>query len=274
MIIDGKKIAHTIIETLRMDEVSRGFLAIFCVGSDSITQSFVTQKKKTADALGVDLRVYEFSCDETNDSLRKKIGTIVRSQRCVGALLQLPFPSHISSSYLANTIPLNKDIDMLSVKSLKALQQGSSLIISPAAHVVEHVLSVCGSDLQTFKKIVVVGQGTLVGSPITAWLRMRGLDVLVIDKGDDISSCFDADLVIFGVGKPGLVKASDLKKGACVIDFGYGRHPETGVLQGDVTPDDTSHLGCFTPTPGGTGPILVASLFENFYTCYQYQSKK
>ena len=24
-------------------------------------------------------------------------------------------------------------------------------------------------------------------------------------------------------------------------------------------------LGFYTPTPGGTGPVLVAKLFENFY---------
>ena len=61
----------------------------------------------------------------------------------------------------------------------------------------------------------------------------------------------------------------DLKDGAMVIDFGF--NPSTGSGQvkkvvGDFNSDGAEEKNIFyTPTPGGTGPILVAKLFENFY---------
>jgi len=60
-----------------------------------------------------------------------------------------------------------------------------------------------------------------------------------------------------------------LKDGAGVIDFGYGRD-STGKLIGDfasnlLTDKDKERLAFYTPTPGGTGPILVAELFKNFF---------
>ncbi|KKU19528.1 MAG: hypothetical protein UX29_C0002G0001, partial [Parcubacteria group bacterium GW2011_GWA2_46_10] len=59
---------------------------------------------------------------------------------------------------------------------------------------------------------------------------------------------------------------ANLKEGAGVIDFGY-YYFEDGKLSGDLdmTSPDIDKLSFYTPTPGGTGPILVAKLLENFY---------
>ena len=78
----------------------------------------------------------------------------------------------------------------------------------------------------------------------------------------------DADLIITGVGKAGLIKPEWLKEGAGVIDFGYPADlnctsPQDQGSCGDKVFDN---LLFYTPTPGGTGPILVAMLFKNFYT--------
>ena len=69
-----------------------------------------------------------------------------------------------------------------------------------------------------------------------------------------------------------------LKNGACVIDFGYSfatrinadsNADSRGRIFGDLDAERLalcdSHLTFYTPTPGGTGPILVAEIFRNFY---------
>ncbi|MGO2504356.1 MAG: bifunctional methylenetetrahydrofolate dehydrogenase/methenyltetrahydrofolate cyclohydrolase, partial [Cobetia marina] len=72
-----------------------------------------------------------------------------------------------------------------------------------------------------------------------------------------------ADLVVVGVGKPGLVKGEWIKDGAIVIDVGINRL-EDGSLVGDVEfAPAAERAGWITPVPGGVGPMTVASLLEN-----------
>ncbi len=118
-------------------------------------------------------------------------------------------------------------------------------------------------------KVAVVGLGFLVGKPISEWLKGRCVELYLLDIGSDLSALKNADLVILGTGQAGLIKPEMLKDDALVIDFGYG------MLNGKISGDfDASSFKIqnskfkisYTPTPGGTGPILVAKLFENFYS--------
>ena len=64
--------------------------------------------------------------------------------------------------------------------------------------------------------------------------------------------------------KANLFSAGDLKNGALVIDFGFNRLDDK--LVGDFDPAGAEEKEIsYTKTPGGTGPVLVAKLFENFY---------
>ncbi|OGJ04108.1 hypothetical protein A3F97_01330 [Candidatus Nomurabacteria bacterium RIFCSPLOWO2_12_FULL_41_10] len=76
MIIDGKAIAEKIIISLR-EEILRSKkkirLAVIEAGSDLVMKKFVEQKKKFADAIGVDVRVYEIPVDISTNKLREKV---------------------------------------------------------------------------------------------------------------------------------------------------------------------------------------------------------
>jgi 5,10-methylene-tetrahydrofolate dehydrogenase/methenyl tetrahydrofolate cyclohydrolase len=116
----------------------------------------------------------------------------------------------------------------------------------------------------TGKTVAVVGLGALVGKPIAQWLHRRNVTVIELDKGFDEHELKQADLVILGTGSYTLNPAL-LQNGAAVIDFGY-RRSDAG-LSGDLDTSEEhklAHLKFYTPTPGGTGPILIASLLENF----------
>jgi methylenetetrahydrofolate dehydrogenase (NADP+)/methenyltetrahydrofolate cyclohydrolase len=124
--------------------------------------------------------------------------------------------------------------------------------------------------------VVVVGRGFLIGKPISLWLLgQRAGDVTVVGKDLDFSALKTADLVITGVGKAGLITPTMLKPGAGVIDFGYqggkgdfdpGKEGARADGGGGAGGESESEIAFYTPTPGGTGPILVAKLLENFYT--------
>ncbi|MBI2515081.1 hypothetical protein HYV91_02785 [Candidatus Wolfebacteria bacterium] len=143
----------------------------------------------------------------------------------------------------------------------------------PAVGVVEEIIHASGFTLHD-SRVAVVGLGFLVGKPISEWLRDKTKELYLLDKGDDFSVLKNADLVITGVGQAGIIKPEMLKDGAGVVDFGYSIDT-AGKIHGDFDTQlpvtNYQLLRFYTKTPGGTGPILVAKLFENFYSLCLHQ---
>jgi len=293
MIIDGKNIANEIIMSLKELPKPEKFLAAFLVGEDSASVSFLKQKEGVAKELGLDFRLYKPEHTKNcvlgrahtlqcmcfgfqNDTLREFILKIVQHKTCGGAIVQLPLPEHINRQYVLNVIPREKDIDVLGERALGTFYAGRSKILPPAVGVVETILENClpaesAMEEQAGKlkiencRVAVIGLGSLVGKPIANWLMGKVKEIYLLDEGSDLTLLKEADLIISGVGKANLFNAGNLKENSLVIDFGYSF--ENGKISGDFNSSmllSSSSLS-YTPTPGGTGPILVAKLFENFY---------
>lgn len=271
-IIDGKKIGQEIIEELKKRPKPEKFMAAILVGDNPASANFIKQKEKTAKELGVDYRIYNLSPDLKNDDLRAEVGRIAAQKTCGGVIVQLPLPQHINKHYILNVIPREKDVDVLGERALGAFYTGRNPVSPPAVGVVEKILVSCHLSLVTLN-VAVVGLGFLIGKPIAAWLMGKAKDIMLLDKFSDLSVIKNADVVILGTGQAGLIKPEMLKDGAGVIDFGYSitqiNADRKMVISGDFDSSSLStqnpSLAFYTPTPGGTGPILVAKLFENFY---------
>ena len=290
-IIDGRKIAQEIIDDLKSRPKPEKFFAAILVGDNPASVNFIKQKEKTAKELGVDFRLYNLSADLKNDGLRDEVRKIAEQKTCGGVIVQLPLPEHINKHYILNVIPREKDVDVLGERALGAFYTGRNPVFPPAVGTVEKILSTLNLELSTLS-VAVVGLGFLVGKPISVWLMDKVKEVILLDKFSDLSVIKSADVVILGAGQAGLIKPEMLKDGAGVIDFGYSvaqapprtdadltlRHgsgqaltnAETKKISGDFDTNlpaiSYQLLNFYTPTPGGTGPILVAKLFENFYT--------
>ena len=264
MKIDGKIIAGDILSRLKSGPSPKKFLAGILVGDSTASKSFLAQKKKTAEELGVDFRIYEFPGDIKADTLRKEVFKIANHKTCGGIIVQLPLPGHINAQYILNVVPPGKDVDVLGERALGAFYAGRGILLPPSVETVEEILKKVPIDLGS-SCVAVVGPGQLIGKPISIWFNGKARELLVLDKGSNFDLLKNADLVICGVGISGLIKKEMLKENAGVIDFGYGKNEE-GKTSGDL--DLTSvedYLYFYTITPGGTGPILVAKLLENFY---------
>ncbi|MFA6494825.1 MAG: bifunctional 5,10-methylenetetrahydrofolate dehydrogenase/5,10-methenyltetrahydrofolate cyclohydrolase [Candidatus Paceibacterota bacterium] len=265
--ISGTRIADEIIESLSALPKPKKFLAAFVVGDHAQTASFILQKEKTAHVLGVDFRVYRQPAGISSDQLRRAMHRVIDGSRCGGALLQLPLPAPADASYCVNAIPRQKDVDVLSERALGAFAAGRALALPPAVGAVEHILRTLKTPVAEYKKVVIVGSGPLVGKPLAVWFAGKVPEMVVLDKGSSYETLRDADLIITGTGVGGLVKGALVKKDAVLIDFGYGVDAH-GKLSGDLDEESLradGFVGSYTPTPGGTGPLVVAGLFENFY---------
>lgn len=257
IIVDGKAIARRIIDDLRKMPVPKKELAAILVGDNAASASFLRQKEKIAKDLGVNFRLYNLSSDLSEEELKVEILKVVNKDEAGGFILQLPLPGKYNRNQVLAVLPPEKDVDALT---------GRGDAAPPAVLAVRDILKEVNFSLAD-RVIGVVGRGLLVGRPIAEWLSGKCLEVIVFHTKTDLSRIGECDLVICGVGKPGLIKPETLKDGAGVIDFGFGM--VNGKIRGDFDPDSlvTSRqsLAFYTPTPGGTGPILVAELFKNFY---------
>ncbi|MFA4872115.1 MAG: tetrahydrofolate dehydrogenase/cyclohydrolase catalytic domain-containing protein, partial [Patescibacteria group bacterium] len=274
--------------------------------------SFLKQKEKVAKELGIDFRIYEpehtkycvlgrahtsqcMCSGFQNDSLRKFVLKIANLKKVGGVIVQLPLPEHLNKHYILNVIPREKDIDVLGERALGAFYNGRNIVLPPAVEVVKEIIENCKLKIENLR-IAVVGAGFLIGKPIAVWLMNQKVKELTIfEKGSlpaqagDLTELKDYDLIISGTGVAGLIKLEMLKQGAGIIDFGYSMGKELGIMnnelgikiRGDLDVSDIQNSkfkiqnsGFYTPTPGGTGPILVAKIFENFYNLNNEKIKR
>ena len=264
-IIDGRAIAAEILGHLKARSMPKKFLGAVLVGEDKSSISFLKQKEKTAKELGVDFRLYQFPADIKNDDLRREVGKIAAHKTCGGVLVQLPLPEQLNWFYVLNAISKEKDVDVLSERAIGSFYADRSIVLPPAVGVVKEIIKKQELKIEHCS-VAIVGLGLLVGRPIANWIMRRAKETMLLRSVSDLGLLKKADIVITGVGRAGLIAPDMLKDGAGIIDFGYGTLD--GKYSGDfdtraLSPGAT--LAFYTPTPGGTGPILVAKLFENFY---------
>ncbi len=274
--IDGRAIAEKIISGLKIQPKIDKFFGAILVGDDPASLNFLKQKEKIAKELGIDFRLYSLPVDITTDKLREEIGRLAGPKNCGGFIVQLPLPEKINRHYALNVIPKEKDVDFLSEAALGGFYTGRSKIVPPSVATVEEILTLRPFDSTQDKqaqgkslrdlKVVLTGAGFLIGKPVGFWFQNRVAELTVIDEHAKSlrRKLAEADIVISGAGVPNLFSAEDLKEGALVIDFGFNRL--NGKIVGDFDPQGAEEKNiAYTPTPGGTGPILVAKLYENFY---------
>lgn len=277
ILFDGKKLSQKIMGEVKEKVVStteKLRLGIVVVGENPAVKSFIAQKRKAADGVGIDTRVYPFPAEITTNELRKRISEIVHEKRNTSVIIQLPLPEHISTQYILNSVPPEKDADMLSARAVGNFAVGKSPIMPPVAGAVKALFEEYGIDYKN-KYIVILGAGNLVGKPVALWLLNEKATFSVVRSVTKHPEEFlrQADIIISGIGKPEFITGDMVKGGAVLIDAGTSESggPLTGLgikkLVGDMDFDSVSAKAAYlTPVPGGIGPLTVAVLLKNVVT--------
>lgn len=268
IVMDGKALADKIIAGLKTEYARLGkkpALAAIVVGGDAVIRKFIARKKAVADELGVDFRVYEYPADISTNELRKRIAQIVHDADPAGIIIQLPLPPQANQQYLLNSVPPEKDVDVLSARAVGDFSVGKSKVLPPVVGAIAALFQEYGINYRT-KHVLVVGAGTLVGKPVAAWLANEKVSFTVVDENtaDILAFTKQADIIISGVGKPGLITGNMVKEGVVIIDAGTSE--SAGKLMGDVDFDSVSQKAShITPVPGGIGPLTVAMIYKNLF---------
>ncbi len=278
ILIDGKKIAEDIRSELAEKVASlcekgvRPGLAVILVGDNPASVSYVTGKEKACAEIGIQSFETRFPEDVAEKVLLEKIAECNRDSNVHGILVQLPLPRHIDERRVISAIDPAKDVDGFTPVNLGRMLLEEPCYIPCTPRGIIELLKRSGVPTNG-AHAVVVGRSNIVGKPLENLLIRKSVNatVTICHTGTKNLAAHvkEADIVIACAGKPGLVSVDMIKPGACVIDVGVNRVPDSTKkkgyrLCGDVDFDGASKVaGWITPVPGGVGPMTIAMLLSN-----------
>ena len=225
-------------------------LILKSLGASPVIDTYVRMKTKFAEDIEVEVIVESLSeADMINRIAEANIDSKIQ-----GIIVQLPLDDISQTDTLCNKITPEKDVDGLGV---------GSLFPSATAQAIDWLLAGYGIDL-TKKHIAIVGNGRLVGNPLSQMWKSSGYMVTILDdSSDNIPEVLRAsDVIVSATGSPRIVKSCDVKPGAIVVDAGTAS--EKGKIVGDVAEDVRERKDLtITPKKGGVGPLTYTVLFDH-----------
>ena len=268
-IIDGKKLSKNILANIKSEVASLEFQPIFCdvlIGNDPSSVQYVQMKQRRAESVGIHFHTATFGLSITTEELMKEINILNNMPNICGIIIQLPLPISMDQKKVLDAIDPMLDVDCLGTIASTEFYDGKKGLGLPTALACMAIIDSLDLNLKD-KKIVVLGQGQLVGKPISTLLTFRGFtSTVVISKTENKEEIIkEADLIISGMGKGRYITGEMIKEGAVLIDAGTSES-DSGII-GDIDLDSVKAKASYvSPVPGGVGPVTVAMLLNNVLT--------
>ncbi len=269
MIFDGKKLQKKILAEVasRVRLLSRApAFTDIQIGNDPVNAKYVAMKKKTALALGFDYRDVFFPDGTPIEVILGEINKLNNDPHMAGVIVQLPLPAGYDKETILNAVAVHLDADVLGNFASKAFyDNAATALVLPTAAAIMKIIDEAHISFAG-KKVLIAGQGPLVGRPVAHLLRNRGIsfDVITKETPSDVKQqlLHQADIIISATGTPHAITGAMVKEGVVVIDAGTSEME--GSIVGDVHFESVAPKAfLITPSPGGVGPVTVACLFEN-----------
>jgi methylenetetrahydrofolate dehydrogenase (NADP+)/methenyltetrahydrofolate cyclohydrolase len=270
-LIDGKSLAKKVqttvateVEKLKQEKNIVPGLAVILIGDDPASHAYVKMKAKACENVGFYSITHNMPDTISQDEIIATIKMMNDNPRIDGILVQLPLPKQVDTDKILEVIDPKKDVDGFHAYNVGRLVTGLDSFVACTPLGVMKMFEEYNIELRG-KDVCVVGASNIVGKPMASLLLNAEATVTIthIYTKDLKSHTSKADIVVVGVGVPGLIKEDMVKEGAIVIDIGINRI-EDGSLVGDVDFENVSPKCAYiTPVPGGVGPMTIAMLLSN-----------
>ncbi len=257
-IINGNEIAQEILSKLASQVKRLPFKPLFCdvlIGNDPVASSYVKIKARRAEEIGLKFELIQLHTTVDTAEVIKQLKQIQLDPFLSGLIVQLPLPSNLDKAAIIAAIDQRVDVD--------CLNNSNSRFQPPTAAAVMKILDETKVDLAT-SKILVIGQGELVGKPVTALLQNQNLTPITADQSTNNLNqlTLEADVIIAATGSGKLITGDMIKQNAVLIDCGTSE--SSGNIVGDIDTESVKDKAKFiAPVPGGVGPVTVAMLLQN-----------
>lgn len=269
-LISGKEIGQEIrnelterINTLKNQDITPG-LAVILVGNNSASKTYVSNKQKTCESLGMHSRLLSFESDLSETELVEAIHSLNQDPEIHGILVQLPLPKQITESKVLAAISPDKDVDGFHPINVGKMMLGQETFLPCTPYGVMKLLEYSGVEIAG-KHAVVIGRSHIVGKPMGQLLLQKDATVTYAhSKTPNLKEItLQADILVVAVGRTKMITSDYVKDGAVVIDVGMNRD-ENNRLCGDVDFESVKDKASYiTPVPGGVGPMTITMLMVN-----------
>ena len=270
-LIDGKQIAQDFRHAVR-DAVDRRLargqrapgLAVILVGNDPASKIYVGKKIEACQQAGLVSQAIYPEADVSQDELLALIDRFNADDEIDGVLVQLPLPDHIDATKVIERVRPDKDVDGFHPYNVGRLAQRVPQLRACTPLGIVRLLESINEPFRG-RQAVVVGASNIVGRPMALEFLLKGATTTVCHRftRDLEYEVGQAEILVVGVGKPGLIKGEWIREGATVIDVGMNRL-DSGKLVGDIEFEAAAERAAWiTPVPGGVGPMTVAMLMSN-----------
>ena len=272
--IDGLEVAKNVKEKVSetvKQLTSQGIkpcLATILVGDNPASQTYVRNKHKACEEVGIITQDHKPTEDITQEKLNELIDSLHEDTTVHGILLQLPLPSGLNEFEATSRILPEKDVDGLTPHNVGLLSIGTGILKPCTPSGIIEMLDYYKISLEG-KNVAVINRSNLVGKPLYHLLLQKNATVVTChSRTHNLKEiCKNSDIVITGVGdRDKFTLTSDMiKENAIVIDVATTHHD--GKLKGDSDFDEIiSKASYASPVPGGVGPMTVAMLLKNTIT--------
>ncbi len=272
MIWNSTQLAQDLLKSVKqkIDPKQPPGLAIIRVGDDPSSKVYVRIKQQAAENLGMHIIVHKVPSNTATNELLQQIDTWNNDPKIDGILVQLPLPAHIDCNAVLNRVAPHKDVDGISAISQGLLWNKNPLFVPCTPQGVLSLLKHYNFQLAGIRTTI-VGDSRIVGRPMAACLLNHRATVTICHKETkELSTAVsNAELLIVGIGCPGVVQSSWIKNSTTVIDIGINKDAKNRIT-GDIDFQSLHHrVKNITPVPGGVGPMTVVSLMENTLKAHQ-----
>ena len=270
-ILDGLLVSHSIKNELK-NEISMLYknniypcLATILIGEDPPSISYINNKQKTANLIGIKTLDYRLDGNITQQELSDIIYKLNNDKEVHGILIQLPLNKHLDKFQVLNLIDPNKDVDGLTSLNSGLLTNNRAQLIPCTPMGVMEMFKYYNIDLDG-SIVSIVNRSNLVGKPLSTLLLEKNSTVIVCHshtKNLDHLLQY-SDIIITAVGDRQKFKLTKnmVKENSIVIDIGTSRFE--GKLLGDVDFEEVKEkVAYITPVPGGIGPMTITMLLKN-----------
>ncbi|HYF13811.1 MAG TPA: bifunctional 5,10-methylenetetrahydrofolate dehydrogenase/5,10-methenyltetrahydrofolate cyclohydrolase [Phycisphaerales bacterium] len=285
-IIDGKALAARQREQIRERAArvraagaSVRLDAILVESGDNGARVYAENQAKTCVDVGIDYRLHRLAPGAAYDDIAGRVLLLSADDSCHAIMMHVPLPEGVDTYRVQRLIHPDKDVEGVNPANIGNIVYGRSSLAPCTAlavvKMIEHVHAAerpsadSGGPLLRGKAAVVVGASDVVGKPIAVLLMRHDATVISCNKWTPALAEYarSADVLVAAAGKPGLITAEMIKRGATVIDVGVNRvtGPDgKAKTVGDVSFEQACHVaGAISPVPGGVGPMTVAMLLLN-----------
>jgi len=272
--IDGKEIAKTVkdlvkkaVEELKIQKFTP-CLATVLVGEDPASATYVRNKHKACEEVGIVTKDHQLLSNITQTELNEIIDNLNKDKSVHGILVQLPLPDQLNEFATTSRISPLKDVDGLTPYNAGLLAMKKAALVACTPLGIMEMFDYHKINLQG-KNVVLINRSNLIGKPLYHLLLERDATVITChSKTQNLEElCRSADIIITAVGDRTKFTLTPemIKEGAVVIDVAISRYGDK--LVGDSDYDQIIQKASFaTPVPGGVGPMTVAMLLKNTIT--------